>query len=143
MTPFHRLLACLLLSLCAARAQVSPLSPLLPEKILVTPSLIADRTKIAAGQPFTVGVRMQMAPKWHTYWQFPGDAGGAPKLTWELPPGFSASAIRWPIPHARLDDGDLLTYTYEGDLILPVEITPPATLPAGEVKLKAQLRWLV
>jgi len=140
---FPRLLVFLTLTLCAARAQVSPLSPLSQEKVLVTPSLIADRTKIEGGKPFTVGVRMEMAPKWHTYWQFPGEAGGAPKVTWELPPGFTAGPIRWPIPQARLDEGDLLTYTYEGDLILPVEITPPATLPAGEVKLKAQIRWLV
>jgi thiol:disulfide interchange protein DsbD len=108
----------------------------------VTASLIADTTKIAAGRPFIVGVRLQLAPGWHTYWQFPGEAGGAPRVEWELPPGFSAGEIRWPIPQSRLDEGDLLTYTYEGDLILPVEITPPASLPAGEVTLKAHIRWL-
>lgn len=113
------------------------------DKVLVTPGLVADRTKIAAGQPFTVGVRMQMAPGWHTYWQFSGDSGAAPKITWELPEGFKAGEIQWPIPKAYLDEGDLLTYIHEGDLVLPVEITPPATLPAGEVTLKAQLRWLV
>ncbi len=143
MMHLHRLLVFLLLTVGAARAQVSLLPPLSAEKVLVTPSLIADRTKIEEGKPFTVGVRMEMAPKWHTYWQYPGEAGGAPKVTWELPPGFSAGPIRWPIPQARLDEGDLLTYTYEGDLILPVEITPPASLPAGNVTLKAQIRWLV
>ena len=135
----------LLLTLFVIRSATAqaPLSALPGgEQALVTPSLIADTTKIAAGKPFTVGVRLQLAPGWHTYWIYPGESGGAPKVEWELPAGFRAGEIQWPIPHARLDDGDLLTYTYEGDLVLPVEITPPATLPAGEVTLKAEVRWL-
>jgi thiol:disulfide interchange protein len=86
---------------------------------------------------------MQLSPGWHTYWQFPGEAGAAPKVEWQLPDGFRAGEIQWPMPHARIDEGDLLTYTYEGDLILPVEITPPASLAAGDVVLKAHVRWLV
>ncbi len=113
------------------------------DKVLVTPSLIADTTKIAPGRPFTVGVRMQMAPGWHTYWLHPGESGAPPKVTWELPEGFRAGEIQWPMPKAHVDEGDLLSYIYEGELVLPVEITPPATLPAGDVTLKAQLRWLV
>ena len=136
------LLLLTLLVIRSAPAQ-APLSPVFGgEKVIVTPSLIADTTKIAAGKPFTVGVRLQLAPGWHTYWIYPGESGGAPKVEWELPAGFHAGEIQWPIPHARLDDGDLLTYTYEGDLVLPVEITPPASLPASEVTLKAQVRWL-
>ena len=30
-----------------------------------------------AGQPFRVGLRLRLAPGWHTYWQNPGDAGAA------------------------------------------------------------------
>jgi thiol:disulfide interchange protein/DsbC/DsbD-like thiol-disulfide interchange protein len=108
----------------------------------VTPSLVADTTAIVAGKPFTVGVRLQMEPGWHIYWDFPGDAGGRPSVEWQLPEGFKAGAIQWPIPHSRMDD-DLLSYIYETDVVLPVEITPPAELPAGEVALKAHVRWLV
>lgn len=113
------------------------------ERKLVTPSLVADTTRIAPGKPFTAGVRLQMARGWHTYWQFPGEAGGPPKIEWKLPDGFRAGAIQWPIPHSHLDEGDLLTYIYEDDLVLPVEITPPASLPPGEVILKAKVSWLV
>ncbi|MGB8167882.1 MAG: protein-disulfide reductase DsbD domain-containing protein [Chthoniobacteraceae bacterium] len=135
------LLALALIWAAPARAQFD--LKLGGDKVLVTPSLIADTTKIAAGKPFTVGVRMQLAPGWHTYWQHPGESGAPPKITWELPEGFHAGEIQWPIPQAHLDEGDLLTYIYDGELVLPVEITPPATLPAGDVTLKAQLRWLV
>ena len=36
----------------------------------------------------------------------------------------------------------MLTYVYENDVLLMFEITPPSNLPAGEVTLKAQVRWL-
>jgi DsbC/DsbD-like thiol-disulfide interchange protein/cytochrome c biogenesis protein CcdA/thiol-disulfide isomerase/thioredoxin len=111
--------------------------------VLVTPSLVADTTKIAAGRPFTVGVRMQFAKGWHTYWQHPGESGGAPKIEWQLPAGFTAGPIQWPLPKAHLDEGDLLTYIYEDEVLLPVEITPPALLAAGDLTIKAELKWLV
>jgi len=140
-----RWLSLLLVSLvgCRVSAQAPFGLNLAGDKKLVTPSLIADTTKIAPGKPFTVGVRLQLAPGWHTYWQFPGEAGGPPKVEWQLPEGFRAGEIQWPMPRSRMDEGDLLTYVYEDDLVLPVEITPPASLPAGDVTLKAHVRWLV
>lgn len=112
-------------------------------KRLVTPSLVADTTAIAPGKPFTAGVVLKMAAGWHTYWQFSGDSGAPTKIDWELPAGFVAGPIQWPIPTAHPSEGDQLTYIYEGEVMLMVEITPPAELPPGEVALKAKLRWLV
>ena len=127
----------LLLSATFSRAQV------LDGQTLVTPSLVAETGMIVPGQPFKVGVRFQMAPGWHVYWQYPGESGGPPRIEWELPEGFKVGPIQWPIPKAHLDDGDLLTYIFEDDLLLVAEVTPPAQLPLGELKLTAQLRWLV
>ena len=113
------------------------------ERVLVTPSLVADTASIEARKSFTVGVRLEMAPGWHVYWQFGGDSGAPPQITWELPPGFRAGAIQWPVPVAHMSEGDQLTYVYENDVLLLVEVTAPDSLPAGEVTLKANLRWLV
>ena len=44
-------------------------------KELVRANLLADTTAIVPGKPFTAGLRLYMAPNWHTYWKFPGDAG--------------------------------------------------------------------
>ncbi len=109
---------------------------------LVQASLIADTTAVAAGKPFTAGVVMKLKAGWHTYWKFPGDSGGAPRLEWKLPEGFTAGPIQWPLPHSREDEGDLLSYVYEGELLLPVTITPPATLPTGPLTFAATLNWL-
>ncbi len=115
-----------------------------PPGELLKPSLVADTTAVAPGKPFTVGVWLKLAPGWHTYWQFPGDSGGAPKVTWELPAGYTAGPIQWPVPESHFDrEADLLTYIYEDEVLLPVEITPPAQLPPGEVTLRASVRFLV
>jgi thiol:disulfide interchange protein/DsbC/DsbD-like thiol-disulfide interchange protein len=133
-----RLLAFLLLAALPARAQFDDFAP----KDLVKASLVADTAAVAPGKPFTAGVLLKLKSGWHTYWQFPGDSGGEPKITWTLPDGFKAGEIQWPIPEPRLDEGDLLTYIYEDEVLLQVQITPPAQLPPGEIVLGASIRWL-
>ncbi len=68
---------------------------------------------------------MKEAPDWHTYWQYPGDAGFPTKIEWTLPPGFKAGPIQWPLPVKQIDDGDLQSYVYKDEVMLMVEITPP------------------
>ncbi len=111
------------------------------ETELVTASLVADTTAVQAGKDFTVGVHLKLKPGWHTYWLFAGESGLPPKITWELPEGFKAGPIQWPIPKSRME-ADFLTYVYEDDVVLPVQITAPATLPAGKVTLSAKVSWL-
>lgn len=41
-----------------------------------TASLISDIDTVAPGKSFHIGLRLRLAPGWHTYWQNPGDAGG-------------------------------------------------------------------
>ncbi|HEX8296193.1 MAG TPA: protein-disulfide reductase DsbD domain-containing protein [Chthoniobacteraceae bacterium] len=130
------LVASLFLLTAMAGAQVGE------KKVVVTPSLVADVEQMALGKPFTAAVRLKFAPGWHTYWQYPGEAGGAPQIQWELPAGFTAGPIQWPIPKAHVDEGDLLTYIYEEEVLLPVQITPPAVSSGEKVALKAKLRWL-
>jgi thiol:disulfide interchange protein DsbD len=109
----------------------------------VKPTLLANTGAVIPGQPFTVLVRLEMKPGWHVYWQFGGDSGAPPRIDWELPAGFTAGPIQWPLPTAHLDEGDLLTYIYEDEVLLPVQITPTAKLDTRDVTLKAKLSWLV
>ena len=110
----------------------------------VKASLVADTAAVVAGKPFTVLVRLDVLEGWHVYWQSAGDIGDPPKIKWELPPGFKAGAIQWPLPHSHYDaDIEMTTYILEHDVLLPVEITPPANLDVKEVTLKASLSWLV
>lgn len=110
---------------------------------LVKAELITDTPAVSAGKPFTVGLRMKMAPHWHTYWEYSGDAGLPTKINWKLPDGFKAGPIQWPVPERIDSPGDIVNYGYSNEVILLTEITPPAKLPAGQLQIGAAADWLV
>ncbi|GJE11386.1 protein-disulfide reductase DsbD family protein [Methylobacterium longum] len=110
---------------------------------LVRSSLAAEPAAVAGAQPFTLAVRMQVKPGWHVYWRNPGDSGLPPEVTWTLPAGFNAGAIRWPAPE-RIPIATLMNYGYEGEVTLLVPVTPPPSLdPADPVRIQAKLTYLV
>src|SRR5437867_4887679 len=132
-------------------------------KQLVKAELLADTNAVVPGKPFTVGLLLRMAPAWHTYWKFSGDAGLPSEMKWKLPPGWKIGEIQWPIPLKTIDPGDIQTYGYENEVLLMQEITPPnvvagigdagnvgrahhepgSSIPATTVKLSADASWLV
>jgi thiol:disulfide interchange protein/DsbC/DsbD-like thiol-disulfide interchange protein len=110
---------------------------------LVKAQLIADTDAIVPGKAFTAGLLLHMAPHWHTYWKFSGDAGLPTEIKWTLPPGWKAGEIQWPIPLKLMDPGDIQTYGYENEVLLMQEITPPASIGDLPAKLSAEASWLV
>ena len=84
-----------------------------------------------------------MAPGWHTYWKFSGDAGLPTELKWQLPPGWKVGDIQWPIPLKTIDPGDIETYGYENEVLLMQEITPPSKIDDSSAKLSTEANWLV
>jgi DsbC/DsbD-like thiol-disulfide interchange protein len=115
-----------------------------PASQLVKPTLLADVSSIAPGQPFTVGVLMRLAPKWHVYWINPGDSGLVPGVEWKLPPGFSAGDLQFPVPKKIDLPGGLVNYGYEDAVMLTTTIMPPRDLAAGaSVPIDAKLTYLV
>ena len=110
---------------------------------LVKAELLANANAVVPGKPFTVGLLLRMAPKWHTYWAFSGDAGLPTELKWTLPPGWKVGEIQWPIPLKTIDPGDIETYGYENEVLLMQEIIPPQKLDNSSVKLSAEASWLV
>src|SRR5437879_717431 len=112
-------------------------------KQLVRAELLADTTAIVPGKPFTVGLSLQMAPGWHTYWKFSGDAGLPTELKWKLPPGWKIGDIQWPIPLKTIDPGDIQTYGYVDEVLLMQEVTPPPKIENSPIELGADASWLV
>jgi thiol:disulfide interchange protein DsbD len=110
----------------------------------VKASLVAAETSIQPGRAFTVALRLEHEPHWHTYWLNPG-TGLATSLAWKLPEGWKAGDILWPAPHALKDHtGTIVGNGYEGETFLLVTLTPPATLaPGTSVKLAADADWLM
>jgi thiol:disulfide interchange protein DsbD len=105
--------------------------------------LVAEVTTIRAGEPFWIAVHQTITPGWHTYWRNPGDSGEPLTLTWSLPPGFVADAIAWPVPE-RIPVGPVVSFAYSNEVLLPIRVTPPAGLEAGQrIDLRAHASWLV
>jgi thiol:disulfide interchange protein DsbD len=112
-------------------------------KQLVRAELLPDTTAIVPGKSFAVGLLLRMAPGWHTYWKFSGDAGLPTELKWKLPPGWKTGDIQWPIPLKTIDPGDIETYGYENEVLLMQEITPPSKLDGLSAKPSTEANWLV
>jgi thiol:disulfide interchange protein len=110
---------------------------------LVEASLLADTRAIVPGQPFRLGLLLRMAPGWHTYWDNPGDSGLATTFDPQLPAGFSASDIIWPLPRRLVEPGDIQVYAYKGEVLLVRTITPPTAIEGAEITIPARASWLV
>jgi DsbC/DsbD-like thiol-disulfide interchange protein len=107
----------------------------------VRASLVAEADAVRPGQPLTAGIRLEMEKGWHTYWRNPGDSGLPTRVKWDLPEGFAAGEILWPYP-IRFGTGPLMSYGYEHEVLLPVEVRVPASFAGAEVRLLARVDWL-
>lgn len=97
---------------------------------------------VAPGRRVWVGLRLQHAPEWHTYWKNSGDSGLPTELHWTLPPGVSAGEIAWPTPR-KFPIGHLANYGYDGTVLLPVPLTIDASFQAPRLDIGLEARWLV
>jgi thiol:disulfide interchange protein len=122
--------------LAAMPARAGESAPVRSSRATVT--LVSDTDAVRAGQPMRLGLRMRLAPGWHTYWRNPGDAGVPPELTLTLPAGAAAGDLQWPTP-VRLPEGPLMTYGYTGEVLLPVAVTPGP----DPLHVEASAIWLV
>src|SRR5262249_54660988 len=97
--------------------------------------------RVKPGEPFWVGLRQTIRPKWHTYWKNPGESGLPTEINWTLPAGVKADPIMWPTP-TLIDVSGITNYGYSNDVMLLGKITPPAEL-SGPLALAASANWLV
>ena len=101
---------------------------------------LAASATYQAGKPVMTAVRLVVDDGWHTYWENPGEAGMKISVAWELPSGWTAGDLKFPVP-VRFKTGELAGFGYSGSVIFPVEITPPASAN-GQVQLKGKVSWL-
>ncbi|MDR3690110.1 MAG: protein-disulfide reductase DsbD family protein [Fimbriimonas sp.] len=96
------------------------------------------------GKPFQIALHMKMAPEFHSYYINPGESGMATKIVWELPQGFHAGPIRWPVPKRIVVDG-VAAYAYEDEVWLVTDIIPPSGVwrTTRELVIEANASWLL
>jgi DsbC/DsbD-like thiol-disulfide interchange protein len=107
--------------------------------------LIADQTPPRGNARLQAGLLFHLDPGWHIYWQNAGDSGEPPKITWNLPAGFSAGPIEWPVPK-RLGSGTIIDYGYEDQVLLVAPIRAPMSFDyeaRQNVQFVADVKYIV
>jgi len=91
--------------------------------------LIAEPLEVVPGEILWLAIRLDPLEGWHTYWKFGGDSGEATEATnWVLPEGASVGDIIWPMPEwTPFPGSDLVTFTYEHEVFLPIPVIVPAS----------------
>jgi thiol:disulfide interchange protein DsbD len=111
-------------------------------KDLVKAELVAETKSVVPASTLWVDLRLAIKPGWHIYWLNPGDSGLPTTIDWQLPAGFSAGDIRWPVPEhfVRSDVGN---YGYAGsaDLLVPITVQKEVAVAETAV-LAAEASWL-
>lgn len=104
--------------------------------------LLSDQQTVQPGETVRLGVLLEQDPGWHTYWHSPGDVGKPPEIEWSLVDGAVASAVVFPVPH-RYDQQGQISYGYDKENMVFTEVTIPEGQPAGDITVKADVRWVV
>jgi DsbC/DsbD-like thiol-disulfide interchange protein/cytochrome c biogenesis protein CcdA len=105
----------------------------------IEPRLVAEGPAPPGGE-VELALHMRTNPGWHGYWLNPGDAGLPMDVKWQLPKGFEAGALRYPVP-SRLTVAGIMNYVYERDYAVLVRLKVPADA-RGTVQIRAQAHWL-
>ena len=105
----------------------------------IEPELVAEGPAPPGGE-VDLAIHMRPSPGWHGYWLNPGDAGLPMDVKWQLPPGFTAGPLRYPVP-TRLTVANLMNYVYERDYAVLVRLKVPKDA-RGVVPISAEAHWL-
>jgi thiol:disulfide interchange protein DsbD len=107
--------------------------------------LLSETTNIVPGEQTWLGLRLEAAEGWHTYWKIGGDSGEPTQaVDWVAPEGTQVGEIRWPAPYWIPFQGpDLVNYGYEGQVVLPIPVTVPDNVEGEFVDFSTTVKWFV
>jgi len=115
------------------------LAPALANARGIDPQLVAEGPAPPGGE-VELAIHMRTNPGWHGYWLNPGDAGLPMDVQWQLPPGFEAGPLRYPVP-TRLTVAGIMNYVFERDYAVLVRLKVPKDAH-GTIPIRAQAHWL-
>lgn len=115
--------------------------PVDPSDAESTFKVLSSVASFKPGEPFHLSFKLSNPRGWHSYYSNSGSAGGPVEVMWDLPEGWTAGNLIYPVPHLSpnaLGAG----YDYSGTNHFVTQITPPASA-SGTIELKAEARWQI
>ena len=104
--------------------------------------MFADVPSVVAGSHFRLAVLLEQQEGWHTYWKSPGEIGLPTRIEWTLPEDWHAAPFEFPVP-LRFEQDGIVSYGYDGQVLLFSDVSVPEGALAGSVILEAKVNWLV
>ncbi len=113
------------------------------QKTASVSSLLSENKAIAPGEAFTVALKLDHPPEWHSYYKNSGGVELPPEIEWTLPGGTTTGPIQWPVPEVK--DGYFgKSFIYPGSPVFLISITPPDSLTPGETfTFSAKAEWQI
>ena len=109
----------------------------------VRAELAFDIEGLRPGSNFEAILTLTHEAGWHSYGIDSGSTGLPTTITWTLPPGLEAGAIRWP-PPKRFADRGVTSTGYDGRLELRIPMRASKDLvPGSTFQVSARVSWLV
>lgn len=97
--------------------------------------LVATTVERAGSRRVMLGVELELAEGWKTYWRNPGDSGGVPpNFEWKESQNLKHAEVRYPAP-SRLDDKSGDAIGYKRHVVYPIEIAASDSSKPIQVKL--------
>jgi DsbC/DsbD-like thiol-disulfide interchange protein len=127
--------------LCAGCSTENEKQPTDSNPVVITLETVPGNA--TPGDSVTLVWKFDLAADWHLYWAGRNDTGFPPLIDLELPAGWVAGGLQWPVPERHVSAGDILDHVYFGELILIQKIGAPDDANLGvQVEIKADIQWL-
>jgi DsbC/DsbD-like thiol-disulfide interchange protein len=111
---------------------------------VVRARLIASQGALVPGGKIDLGIVFTIESGWHLYWDGRNDTGFPITVEPQLPDGYTAGKMLWPVPERHISPGPLLDHVYQGAVTLVLPVTVPASARAGEkATLGCDVSWAV
>lgn len=108
-----------------------------------TSEVLASVTKFRPGSSFYLSLKLTHPQGWHSYYVNSGGPSGPVLVDWNLPDGWTASDLIYPVPHVS-PTALGANYDYSGTNHFLTLITAPENIELGtSVTLKGSAKWQI
>lgn len=110
-----------------------------------TAAIVPEATQVEPADYFRVAFTLDLQPHYHAFYKNAGIIGDPPSVKWELPEGFRASELMFPLPSAIKSSStgtEAISYGYEGKVTFIAQVDASADLERGkEFTIKGTFEW--